>query len=62
MLGVGDLYLVIQNLLMLMKENGTLKKRRMSRSKIRVSLGLPQVCSKWQGVGEDKTFPPLSQA
>lgn len=35
-IGVAELYLGIQNLLMLMKENGTLKKRRMSRSKIRV--------------------------
>lgn len=35
-IGIAELYLGIQNLLMLMKENGTLKKRRMSRSKNRV--------------------------
>lgn len=35
-IGVAELYLGIQNLLMLMRENGTLEKRRISRSKERV--------------------------
>jgi LAO/AO transport system kinase len=55
-IGIAELYLGIQNLLMLMKDNGTLEQRRISRSKDRVYNKVSEYLGKvfWTSNKKDK--------
>ena len=55
-IGVAELYLGIQNLLMIMKDNGTLEQRRISRSKDRVYNKVSEYLGKvfWTSKKKDK--------